>query len=388
MPAFPKPSATETDPVASPLVEAEAEDRAAADSAHAALATGAHGGIVASAEKGAANGVATLGADGKILDAQLGQLAITDVFTVASQAAMLALTAERGDVAIRSDLNTSFILSASPASTLANWKELLTPTDVVTSVNGRQGVVTGLAEQTAVTAVEGLAGTKVGGTTDSLIDAKGDLTVGTADNTRARKAVGADGRLLRANSASSDGLEWGGATAQSPADHGWLAWSFDLGTMYSTGVAVGLGTRQYVRVPIPYTMTLSNLVTYVTSAGSALTSGQCLGAVYSSAGVLLGKTATQHTAWQSPGLKSMALTAEAGQSLTVAPGYVIAALLANGTTAPQFPDVVSAVTQWNLGQSTPGFSSHTDGGGSATSFASTLGTTTANNTYYWWMAFS
>lgn len=50
MPAFPKPTATETDPVASPLVEAEAEARAEADSAHAALTTTAHGGIVASSD--------------------------------------------------------------------------------------------------------------------------------------------------------------------------------------------------------------------------------------------------------------------------------------------------------------------------------------------------
>lgn len=42
----------------------------------------------------------------------------------------------------------------------------------------------------------------------SLVDAKGDLLVGTADNTVARKAVGADGRVLTADSAQSDGLSW------------------------------------------------------------------------------------------------------------------------------------------------------------------------------------
>lgn len=94
-------------------------------------------------QKAAANGVATLGADSKIPNNQLPALAITDTFVVASQAAMLALsTAEKGDVAVRTDLNKSFILTADPYSTLANWQELLTPTDTVLSVNGFTGAVT------------------------------------------------------------------------------------------------------------------------------------------------------------------------------------------------------------------------------------------------------
>lgn len=68
---------------------------------------------------------------GMIPLAQIPATAITDTFVVTSQAAMLALTAERGDVAIRSDLSKSFILQAEPATTLANWKELLAPTVVV-----------------------------------------------------------------------------------------------------------------------------------------------------------------------------------------------------------------------------------------------------------------
>lgn len=92
--------------------------------------------------RGAANGVASLDAGGKVPASELPAIAITDVFTVASQAAMLALTAERGDVAVRSDLNKSFALAAEPASTLANWVELRTPTDAVLSVAGKTGAVT------------------------------------------------------------------------------------------------------------------------------------------------------------------------------------------------------------------------------------------------------
>lgn len=43
---------------------------------------------------------------------------------------------------------------------------------------------------------------------DTIIDAKGDLLLGTAADTVARKAVGANGLELRADSNSSDGVSW------------------------------------------------------------------------------------------------------------------------------------------------------------------------------------
>lgn len=93
-------------------------------------------------EKNQINGYAGLGSDGKIISSQIPAIAITDTFIVNSQSAMLALsTAEQGDVAIRTDINKTFILQNNPYSTLSNWKELLSPTDSVTSVFGRQGVV-------------------------------------------------------------------------------------------------------------------------------------------------------------------------------------------------------------------------------------------------------
>jgi hypothetical protein len=42
----------------------------------------------------------------------------------------------------------------------------------------------------------------------ALIDAKGDLIVGTADNTPARLAVGTNGHVLTADSTASTGLAW------------------------------------------------------------------------------------------------------------------------------------------------------------------------------------
>jgi hypothetical protein len=91
--------------------------------------------------KNVANGYAGLGADGKLISNQLPAIAITDTYIVNTQAAMLALTAETGDVAIRTDLSKSFILQGTNASVLGNWQELLSPTVGATSVFGRTGSV-------------------------------------------------------------------------------------------------------------------------------------------------------------------------------------------------------------------------------------------------------
>ena len=63
----------------------------------------------------------------------LPPLAITDTFVVNSQAEMLALVAQTGDVAIRTDINQSFILSGTGDPTiLANWYMLLvSPTHAI-----------------------------------------------------------------------------------------------------------------------------------------------------------------------------------------------------------------------------------------------------------------
>lgn len=78
---------------------------------------------------------------GTIGTSQLPALAINDVFVVATQAAMLALTAQRGDIAVRTDTNESFILSTDNPGTLADWKELLAHGQVI-SVAGKTGAVT------------------------------------------------------------------------------------------------------------------------------------------------------------------------------------------------------------------------------------------------------
>lgn len=92
-------------------------------------------------QRGAASGLAELDASGLVPTNRLPALAITSTYAVASEAAQLALVAQEGDVAIRSDINQSYIKNAGTAGTIADWSLLLTPTDAVLSVAGRTGAV-------------------------------------------------------------------------------------------------------------------------------------------------------------------------------------------------------------------------------------------------------
>lgn len=77
---------------------------------------------------------------GTISTAQLPPIAINNVYPVANQAAMLALTAERGDMAIRSDIGETYVLSTDSPGTLPDWLMITSPGNV-TSVAGRQGAI-------------------------------------------------------------------------------------------------------------------------------------------------------------------------------------------------------------------------------------------------------
>jgi hypothetical protein len=91
---------------------------------------------------GVANGIATLNSSGIIPSSQLPPVTISSTNVVASDADMIALSsATVGSIAIRTDLNKNFVLSALPASTLGNWVELLTPAAPVQTVNGYTGAI-------------------------------------------------------------------------------------------------------------------------------------------------------------------------------------------------------------------------------------------------------
>lgn len=78
---------------------------------------------------------------GKIDKKYLPAIAISEPFAVSSEEEMLALTAQKGDIAIRSDESKTYILKGAPATDLENWLELQTPDCKIFSVNGQTGAV-------------------------------------------------------------------------------------------------------------------------------------------------------------------------------------------------------------------------------------------------------
>lgn len=89
-----------------------------------------------------ANNIPQLDPNGKLPSTTIPATVIVDTFVVSSEAEMLALPAHKSDLAVRTDVNKTFILRNEGATTLSNWQELLTPTNQVRSVNGKTGVVT------------------------------------------------------------------------------------------------------------------------------------------------------------------------------------------------------------------------------------------------------
>lgn len=92
----------------------------------------------------AAGNVPVLGTDGKLDASMMPAVAITDIFVKASQTEMLALTAQKGDVCVRTDTNETYMLQGDSPSTLSNWVKIKSPTDsgYVSAVNGKTGAVT------------------------------------------------------------------------------------------------------------------------------------------------------------------------------------------------------------------------------------------------------
>lgn len=132
-------------------------------------------GLSAVAISGSASDITT----GTLPTSVMPPLAIKETFTAATQAAMLALTAQRGDVAIRSDQgNKMYLLASDSPATLADWKPLMAQGDVA-SVAGKTGAVT------LVKADVGL------GSVDNTSDAAKPVSTAqaTADNLRLLKTA-------------------------------------------------------------------------------------------------------------------------------------------------------------------------------------------------------
>ncbi len=98
-----------------------------------------------------------------------------------------------------------------------------------------------------------------------------------------------------------------------------LAWTYEPSSVSINRTPLG-ASIYLLKIMVPQTLPIANLLTLVITAGTSYTNTQ-LG-VYSPAGVLLGSSAVMASAGTdtlgTTGLKSIPITAEAGQSLTIA----------------------------------------------------------------------
>lgn len=93
-------------------------------------------------EMGAANGVATLLANGKLPSSQVPSIAISETFPITNESDKVLLSsAEKGDIAIVSTTSKSYILKDDPYSVESNWVYLRTPESPIQSVNGLVGSI-------------------------------------------------------------------------------------------------------------------------------------------------------------------------------------------------------------------------------------------------------
>jgi hypothetical protein len=125
---------------------------------------------------------------GVVPNSQLPSLAITEYLgTVANQTALLALTGQRGDWAIRTDTGSTWVLTTDGGSTITDWTELATPADAVASVNGFTGtVVLGPGDVGAATAAQGAladSATQPGDNISTLTNDAGYITSAGAPGT-------------------------------------------------------------------------------------------------------------------------------------------------------------------------------------------------------------
>ena len=149
-------TADQTDAEIRTAVEAASDSNVFTDADHSKLNA-----VEASADvTDTANVVAALTAGTGITLASNGTiaaspLALTTVQVANGESAQLALTAQEGDVVVRSDENKSYMHNGGTAGTMDDYTLLATPTDAVLSVNGVTGAVTAAHIATAVEAASG-----------------------------------------------------------------------------------------------------------------------------------------------------------------------------------------------------------------------------------------
>jgi hypothetical protein len=169
---------------------------------------------ISNATQAALDGKADL-ENGKLKADQIPDLAISSFLgEAASEAAMLALSGQRGDWAVRTDTSESYILVADDASQLASWRKLLTPVDAVLSVNGETGAVSlDAADVGAATSAQGALADTAVQPGDDISDLVNDAGYITSVEAPVQSVAGKTGAVSLVKADISDLVEGDYATA-------------------------------------------------------------------------------------------------------------------------------------------------------------------------------
>ena len=157
-------------------------------------------------------------------------VALTTVQEAANESAQLALTAQEGDVVVRTDENKSYVHNGGTANSMADYTLLRTPTDAVLSVNGNTGAITADQIVAAVesgtdsntftdadhTKLNGIATSannythpNHSGEVTSTADGATVITDDTVDEANLKISnAGSDGQYLQKQSGNTGGLTW------------------------------------------------------------------------------------------------------------------------------------------------------------------------------------
>lgn len=334
------------------------------------------------ADTSALSGYATL-VGGVIPTSQIPAVALSEFMgTSANQAAMLAKPGQLGDWTIRTDTSTTWFITGSDPTQLANWTQLVTPSSPVQSVNGQTGVVTlsksdiGLGNLDNTSDVNKPVSTAQAIAIAAMVDPSELATALGPYATTSALTTGLAGKL-DAVTTYLDAL-YGNTN---PTDHSLIGWTFDPYAGVQGGVVLATAGLAYsVRIRV-LRSTITNINMHFTTAGATLTAGQCFAAVYSDTGTLLGTTVDQATNWASSGYKTCALSSP----ITGLTPYTWVRVVwwFNGTTGPTLSRAINSNTAITNAGMTSNFRSATANTALTTTAPGTLGTLTGFLTGWW-----
>lgn len=167
-----------------------------------------------------------------------------------------------------------------------------------------------------------------------------------------------------------------------PGDHGLVTWNGDPIYANANSVVATAGTVYHIRVHCPVVFTATNVLLYVVTAGSGLTSGQCFAGLCAPGGTMIASTAdlsSGATSFASGGSYTFPLSG--GPYTNLAAGDYTVCFFFNGTTGPallRFGNVAGNAPNIGLGNGTYRHFTDSTNTGRTTTFPTNKGTESAS----------